>query len=74
MSLSKQPSYVGINEKAGTYTIAFLAAWYNADRCDFCPRFKKAVQLNTRRTVAFCEYMEEEKPCEVTGKRYGEEK
>lgn len=73
MSVNKQPSYVGINEKEGTYTIAFLADWYNADRCDFCPRFKKAVHLSTRRTVAFCECMEEEKPCEVTGERYGEE-
>ncbi len=74
MSLNKQPSFVGVNEKEGTFTVAFLAVWYNEDRCDMCPRFKKAVPRHTRRTVAFCECMEDEKPCEVTGKRYvGEE-
>ena len=72
--MNKQPSYVGINEKEGTYTIAFLELWYNEDRCDMCPRFRKAVPNGTRRVVAFCECMEAEEPCEVTGERYmGEE-
>lgn len=74
MSLNKQPSYVGINEKAGTFTIAYLTPWYNVDRCDSCPRFRKAVTepLAMRRVVAFCECMEAEEPCEITGKRYTE--
>jgi len=66
MSANKQPSFVGIDEKAGTFTIAFLTAWYE-DRCDTCPRFHKAVSLGTRSVVAFCECMEANEPCEITG-------
>jgi len=72
MSLNKQPSFVGINEKAGTFTIAYLTTWYNTDRCVSCPRFRKAVTepLAMRRVVAFCECMEADEPCEITGIRY----
>lgn len=70
MSLNKTPSFVGVDEKAGTFTIAFLASWYNADRCDGCSRFRKAVRLETRSVVAFCELIEKDKPCEITGIRY----
>lgn len=81
MSLNKQPSFVGINEKEGTFTVAFLTTWYNVNRCDDCPRFQKRPEefvspLNPkrRRVVAYCECMEAEDPCEITGKRYtGEE-
>ena len=67
MSVNKQPSFVGIDEKMGTFTIAFLTDWYNEDRCDTCPRFCKAVRLETRSVVAFCELIENEEPCEKTG-------
>ncbi len=81
MSLNKQPSYVGINEKEGTFTVAFLPTWYNTDRCYDCPRFQMRPEefvsvFNPRRSrkVAYCECMEAEDPCEITGERYtGEE-
>uniref|UniRef100_A0A6M3M9W7 Uncharacterized protein n=1 Tax=viral metagenome TaxID=1070528 RepID=A0A6M3M9W7_9ZZZZ len=65
MSSSKQPSFIGINEKEGIFTIAFLTHWYNENRCDTCPRFHMASQ-GTRGVVAFCELIEAEKPCEIT--------
>lgn len=67
MSANKQPSFAGFNEKDGTFTIAYLARWYNKDRCDMCPRFIKAVRRGTRNVVAFCELIEAGKPCEITG-------
>ena len=67
MSANKQPSFVGIDEKAGTFTIPFLTAWYSEDRCDTCPRFRKAVSLGTRSVVAFCDLIEAGEPCEITG-------
>lgn len=70
MSLNKQPSYVGIDEKAGKVTIAFLPTWYNVSRCGECPRLKFSTKPGASRVIAFCELMEEEKPCEVTGERY----
>ena len=90
MSLNNQPSYVEVNEKEGTFTIAYIPSWYHEDRCDTCTRFRKAaprtrsvVVKGTKTavsapvkssTITFCECMEEEKPCAVTGKRYvGEE-
>ncbi len=73
MSLNKPPSFVGINQKDGTFTVAFLTAWYDVNRCDECPRFQQDPP-EKRRRVAFCECMEAEEPCEITGKRYtGEE-
>lgn len=74
MNAIKAPSFVGINEAEGTFTIAYLASWYDEARCDDCPRFRKAVPRGTRSVVAFCDLIEEEEPCEVTGIRYKGEK
>ncbi|KKN41095.1 hypothetical protein LCGC14_0726560 [marine sediment metagenome] len=73
MSLNKPPSFVGINQKEGTFTVAFLTAWYDVDRCDECPRFM--TNLEGLRRVSYCECMEAEpeEPCEITGKRYTHE-
>ena len=76
MSTSRPPSFSAINTKEGTFTVAFLTAWYNPDRCAECPRFKqKPPDLEARRTVSYCECMEAEpeEPCEITGKRYTHE-
>ncbi len=71
MSSNKLPSFVGINEKEGTYTVVFFTAWYTAGRCDECPRFQQEpLAPEKRRRVAYCECMEAEEPCEITGKRY----
>ena len=73
MSSNKPPSFVGINEKEGTYTVAFFTAWYNPDRCAECSRFKQNLtDPGARRIVAYCECMEAEEPCVITGKRYRE--
>ncbi len=77
MSLNKQPSFVGINEKEATFTVAFLPSWYSVPRCHNCPRFQTRPEtfvdvFNPKkgRKVAYCECMEAEEPCEVTGIRY----
>lgn len=73
MSFSKPPSFTAVDEKKGTLTIAFLTNWYDVDRCGECPRFQKLVvvaSLSRRKDVAYCECMEAEEPCELTGIRY----
>ena len=84
MSASKQPSFVGIDEKAGTFTARFvyLTSWYNGARCDDCPRFhclafpqsetvktieNAPIRIRTDTKGGFCELIENEEPCEITG-------
>ena len=67
MSASKQPSYVEVNEAEGTATVAYLPSWYHADRCDDCPRYHHLSSSKTE--VAFCDLIEKEEPCEITGVR-----
>ncbi len=74
MSLNKPPSFVGINQKDGTYTVAFLTAWYDVNRCENCACFKTRTEIEERRVIAYCERMEAEEPCEITGIRYEGEK
>ena len=70
MSLNKPPSFVSVDEGAGKVTVAFLTSWYDVDRCKGCARFKTRVKIRGRRVIAYCECMEAEEPCEVTGIRY----
>ena len=70
MSLNKPPSFTAVDEKKGTLTIAFLTHWYDVDRCPECPRFNQRTYAKVRRVIAYCECMEAEEPCEVTGERY----
>lgn len=72
MNAIKPPSFVGINEAKGTFTIAYLASWYDEARCDDCPRFHRVDVSSTK--ILFCDLIEEEEPCEVTGIRYKGEK
>lgn len=65
MSLNKPPSFSAINAD-GTFTVAWIPPWYNPDRCNKCPRLGSAIPG----VVRYCECMEAEEPCEITGKRY----
>jgi hypothetical protein len=70
MSLNKPPSFVGVDEKEGTFTVAFLDTWYKPSRCAECPRFQVRGFPGACRTIAYCECVEAEEPCEITGERY----
>ncbi|MCK4266713.1 MAG: hypothetical protein KAX31_05485 [Thermoplasmata archaeon] len=68
MSLNMPPSFVSVDEKRGKVTVAFLTSWYSEARCDKCLRFKKRAQFVHRtRTIAYCELIEADEACEVTG-------
>lgn len=68
MSLSKLPSFVGVDEEKGKITVAFLTSWYDEERCLECPHFKYIDSGN--REVAYCEQIEREEPCTITGIRH----
>lgn len=72
MSLSKPPSFVSVDEEKGKVTVAFLASWYNKERCSGCPRFKYTVDGGLE--VGYCEQIEADEACEVTGIRHVGEK
>lgn len=84
MSASKQPSFVGIDEKADTFTftVGYLTSWYDSIRCDGCPRFHRLalpqseivkiigadpIRIRTDTKAGFCDLIEAEEPCEITG-------
>jgi len=68
MSLSKTPSFVGVDEKQGKITVAFLTSWYDEERCSECPHFK---YIDTESTeIGYCEQIEKDEPCEITGIRH----
>ena len=65
MSLNMPPSFVSVDEKRGKVTVAFLTSWYNEERCSECSSFKYVDE--GIREVAYCELIEEEEACKVTG-------
>lgn len=67
MNVNRQPSFVGINEEEGTVTVAYLPSWYHEDRCDDCPRYHHLISPWSKSEIGFCELMEREAPCEITG-------
>lgn len=70
MNLNKPPSFVGIDEKAGTLTVAYLPSWYHKDRCDGCPRHNHLIFPWSKTEIGFCDRIEAEEPCEITGIRH----
>jgi len=65
-----------------TARFVYLTSWYDSAKCDDCPRFHCLVlpQNETVKTIegapirirtdtkgGFCELMENEEPCEITG-------
>jgi len=62
----QQPSFVGIDEKMGTVTVAYLPSWYHEDRCGGCRRHNHLISPWNKTEIGFCDLIENEEPCEKT--------
>lgn len=58
---------MGIDEEKGKIIVAFLTSWYD-EHCSECLHFKHIDAGN--KVAYYCEQIEKEEPCTITGIRH----